>query len=76
MLQFTHVGARARARKNERKDMAKVIADFVLFFVANAPKMTFQSLSGMGAMQKRWDVFCYFMRSLAVCRNQDEQATL
>jgi hypothetical protein len=56
--------------------MAKVIVEFVLFFLANAPKMAFQSLSGMYAMRISWDVFSYCMRSLAACRNQDQQVTL
>jgi hypothetical protein len=56
--------------------MAKVVVEFVLFFVANVPKMALYSLSGMRAMRKRWDVFPYCMISLAAYRNEDEQVTL
>jgi hypothetical protein len=55
--------------------MAKVIVEFMLFFVASAPKMAFQSPSGMHGMGKRGDVCSCSMRSPAACRDQDEQVT-
>jgi hypothetical protein len=72
-FQFLSLHTRARAQKwaNRHGEGHSWICP-----VANAPKMTFQSLSGMRAMRKRWDVFSYCMRSLVASRNQDEQTTL